>query len=150
MAAEWSLVYDCLGEEQAVPFVDETSIDRTLRQLDGVETSWCQLANELYPNMVCRGGPDKFVVQYAGIPPGCHRSPGCARVQIFLLGRKNDTDSRVVRVRWKTKPVVFVDVRAHVVLTLSEAITVFNTFFTTTTVHQASSTIPKPLNGYLT
>jgi hypothetical protein len=55
-----------------------------------------------------------------------------------------------VQVRWKTNPVVLVDVRAYSVLTLLEVITIFNTFFTSTVVHQDFTTIPKPLNGYLT
>jgi len=150
MAAEWSLVYDFLGEVQAVSSVYEPSIERTLNRLNGAETSVCQITHESHQFMVCRGGSDKFIVVYAGIPPGFHWSPGFVPARIFLLGRKNDTDSRVLQVRWKTNPVVFVDVRAYSVLTLSEVITIFNTFFTSTVVHQDFTTIPKPLNGYLT
>jgi hypothetical protein len=151
MATEWSLGYDYLGEAQTVPSVDESIIERTLRRLEQPETAVCGLTHESHQFMVCHGGPDKFIVKCVrAIAPGVHGAPGSVPKGIFLLGRKNDTNNRVLQVRWRTKPVVLVDVRAYSVLSLSEAITIFSTFFTSLTVHQDFTTIPKPLNGYLT
>ena len=135
---------------QAVSSLDGSSIERTLQRLNGVETSSCQLTHDSRQFLICHGGPDDFIVLYAGIPPGFHWSPGFVPARLFILGRKNDTDSRVLQVRWKTNPVMFVDVRAHSVLSLPEAITIFKTFLTSRAVHQDFTTIPKPLNGYLT
>jgi hypothetical protein len=152
MTLEWSLTYDYLGAEQAEQSVDdESSLELILHRLDGVEALRCQLTNWTDGNyMLCRGGPDEFVVVYAGVPPGFHWSPGFVRERIFILGRKNDANSHILRVRWQANPVVFVDVRAHSVLTLPEVITIFKTFFTTVTVHKDFATILKPSNGYVT
>jgi hypothetical protein len=154
MAAEesgWSLIYDRLGNVQEVPFIDASIIGRTLRRLEQTETCVCQLRHGLYQSVVCRGGPDKFIVECLRvIIPGLHGSLGSMPGGISLLGRKNDTYNRVLRVRWKSKPVVFVDVRAHSVLSLAEVVTVFETYFTSMVIHQDFTTIPKPMNGYLT
>lgn len=168
MTAEWSLTYDDHGRNQEVPSVDEAAIERVVRRLDGVETCGCGLTNFSQHNWItCRGGPDRFIVEYLGVPPGYHCPPGFVPGGVFLLGRKNDANRDVVQVRWKTvvfsdapngrmmegrwKPdrSVLVDVRADSVLTLPEVITIFITFFKNATVHPDFTTIPKPPNGYL-
>jgi hypothetical protein len=90
MAAEWSLGYGFLGEGRAVSPVDEPSIERTLNRLNGAETSVCQITHESHQFMVCHGGPDKFIVVYAGIPPGFHWSPGFVPAKIFRSGSRGD------------------------------------------------------------
>ena len=150
MTEVWSLSYQRFGELQAVSPVGERTIEETLGRLDGAATSFCGLTN--VPDhcwLVCRGDPDRHIIEYVSGPLANVGYTGTVGSRIFFLARKTPPDRRAVRIRWQSNPDVFVDARADSVLSLREATAIFTTFFNSKTIHQDFTTIPKPLNGYL-
>jgi hypothetical protein len=150
MTAEWSLDYECLDELHAVPSVDEHTIEQTLKRLDGQEIFYCGLTNVADRCwLTCRGDTDHHIVEYVAPPLADSSHSGLVAPRIFLLARKDPVDRHALRVRWKSNPEVFVDVRADSVLNISEVVVIFTTFFRYNAIHQDFTTIPKPQNGYL-
>ena len=146
----WSLDYRKLGQVQSVSPVDERMIEETLRRLDGTETFACGIGNLRHRCwLTCRGVPDSRLIEYWPEPPNFTYS-GKRGSGIFILSRKHPPDHHPVRIRWQSNPDVFVDVRADSVLSLCETISIFTTFFRSRVIHQDFTTIPKPLNGYVT
>ena len=151
----WSLDYDYLNEVFAEPLTDKATIRRTLRRLDGRKTFCCGLccASEELSLITCRGEPDKLIVEYSGVLPGTyeiHANAGMiAYPSTFVLARKGRSRHPVTRVQWKTRPDVFIDATANIVLDQGEAVEIFEAFYETKTIHRGFETIPKPANGYL-